>query len=265
MKIVVMGGSGLVGASVAELLAKQGCEVVAASRRTGVDAISGVGLARVLTGADVVVDVLNSPSFDDDVALEFFGASTHHLLAQEEAAGVGHHVALSIVGAERLSGNGYFRAKLAQERQVRAGGVPYTLLRATQFFEFMGAIADAGQVGDEVRLAPARIQPIAARDVAVALSQLACATPENATVELAGPDPYRLDAIVGAFLTAKCDPRTVIADPSALYFGTVLSDETLMAGEVPRFGHTEFDAWLRRWTREHPRAAEGGSLSRKAG
>ncbi len=260
MKIVVMGGSGLVGASVAELLSKQGCEVVAASRRTGVDAISGAGLAQVLSGADVVVDVLNSPAFDDDVALEFFCASTDQLLAQERFAGVGHHVALSIVGAERLSGNGYFRAKLAQERQVRAGCVPYTLLRATQFFEFLGAIADAGRVGDDVRLAPARIQPIAARDVAVALSQLACAKPEDATIELAGPDPYRLDTIVGAFLSASGDERRVIADPNALYFGTALSDETLMAGDVPRFGHTEFDAWLRRWTREHPSAAETAHL-----
>ncbi len=250
MKIVVMGGAGLVGASIVEILGRQGHEVTAASRRTGVDVLSRAGLPEVLQGADVVVDVLNSPSFEDKVALDFFETSTNNLLTAEAEAGVGHHVALSIVGAERLSSNGYFRAKHAQERKVQTSGVAYTLLRATQFFEFLSSIADFNIAGDAVRLAPARIQPIAARDVAVALSQLAQARPENATVELAGPDPFRLDEIVRAYLAATGDGREVISDPAALYFGSALNDETLMTGEIPRFGHTEFDAWLRRVLRE---------------
>ncbi|MES2035927.1 MAG: SDR family oxidoreductase [Pseudomonadota bacterium] len=250
MKIVVMGGAGRLGAGVTEILA-QDHEVVAASRRSGVDVLTGRGLAEVLIGADVVIDVLNSPSFEDAAALAFFETSTRRLLDMEIEAGVGHHVALSIVGAERLIGSGYFRAKLAQERQVMGAGLPYTLLRATQFFEFLGAIVENGAKDGEIRLAPARIQPIAADDVAFALSRLAIAPPRDAIIEVAGPDPWRLDEIVRAFLAATGDPRRVVADPEALYFGTPLNDETLMAGEVPRFGHTEFDAWLRRWVREH--------------
>lgn len=250
MKIVVIGGAGVVGASVVEILANQDHDVVAASRRTGVDVITGAGLREALTGVDVVVDVVNSPSFEDEVALRFFETSTANLLALEAELGVGHHVALSIVGAERLQANGYFRAKLVQERQVQAGAVPYTILRATQFFEFLGAIVRDGAEDDEVRLAPARIQPIAADDVAIALSRLAIAPPRNATVEVAGPDPYRLDAIAGAFMAATGDSRHVVADPEALYFGAALADETLMAGDTPRFGHTEFDRWLARWVRE---------------
>jgi uncharacterized protein YbjT (DUF2867 family) len=252
MKIVVMGGAGLVGASVVAILAEQDHEVVAASRRTGVDVISGAGLADVLAGADVVIDVVNSPSFEDDVAISFFETSTRNLLAQEAAAGVGHHVALSIVGAERLSRNGYFRAKFAQERMVQAAGAPYTLLRATQFFEFLPRIVAEATQGDEVRLAPARIQPIAADDVAIALSRLALVTPQNATEEVAGPDAHRLDEIVARYLAAIGDGRRVVADAEALYFGTVLTDETLMAGAMPRFGATDFDGWLRRWVRNHP-------------
>ena len=255
MKIVVMGGLGRVGSSAVAILADQDHEVVAASRRTGVDVITGTGLREALAGADVVVDVLNAPSFESEVALEFFQTATAHLLAAEADAGVGHHVALSIVGAERLSANGYFRAKLAQERRVQTATTPYTLLRATQFFEFLGAMADAGAQGDEVRLAPARIQPIAADDVAIALSQLALRPPENATMEMAGPDSYRLDEIVRVFMSATGDSRRVVADPEALYFGTTLTDETLMAGSVLRFGYTDFEAWLRRWVREHPPAA----------
>lgn len=266
MKIVVMGGTGRVGGSVVDILGDQDHEVVVASRQTGVDVITGAGLREALTGADVVVDVLNAPSFEDAAALAFFETATDHLLAAEADAGVGHHVAVSIVGAERLSANGYFRAKLAQERRVQAAITPYTLLRATQFFEFLGAMADAGADGDEVRLAPARIQPIAADDVAIALSKLALVTPENATMEMAGPDSYRLDEIVRAYMTATGDPRRVVADPDALYFGTALTDETLMAGSVLRFGYTEFDAWLRRWVREHPpgpgpRVAPAGSAA----
>lgn len=251
MKIVVMGGSGLVGAHLVARLARQGYEVVAASRRTGVDVISGAGLREALSGADLVVDVTNSPSFEDEVAASFFETATRNLLAAEADAGVGHHLALSIVGAERLSANGYFRAKLAQERQIAAGPVPYTLLRATQFFEFLGAIVRASVDGDAIRLAPARIEPIAAQDVAATLANLAGMRPVDSVVEIAGPDPFRLDEIVRRYLAAVGDPRPVITDTQALYFGAVLTDETLMGGNTPRFGPTEFDAWLRRWTRDH--------------
>jgi uncharacterized protein YbjT (DUF2867 family) len=252
MKIVVIGGLGVVGASVVEILAEQDLEVVAASRRTGVDVITGAGLREALTGADVVIDVVNSPSFEDRAALEFFETSTRQLLAMEAEANVGHHVALSIVGAERLSANGYFRAKRAQERQVAASGRPYTIVRATQFFEFLGAIVDASAQGDEIRLAPARVQLVAADDVAIALSKLALAPPQNATIEVAGPDPSRLDEMVAAFMAATGDDRRVVPDGAALYFGSVLSDETLMAGDIVRFGYTEFGSWLRRWMRHHP-------------
>lgn len=251
MKIVVMGGAGRVGASLSEILRNQGHSVTAASRRTGVDVLTGEGLPQALMGADVVVDVLNSPSFDDETALAFFEASTRRLLDLEADAGVKHHVALSIVGAERLVRNGYFRAKLEQEQRVEGAGLPFSILRATQFFEFLDAIVDDAGGADEVRLAPARVQPIAAADVAFALAQIAVSRPTNAIVEVAGPESWRLDEIVRAFLSAKGDPRPVTPDPDALYFGTRLGDETLMAGSVPRFGHTEFDAWLRRWVREH--------------
>lgn len=255
MKIVVIGGAGLVGASVVRILAGRGHQVAAASRRTGVDVITGEGLGEALAGAEAVVDVVNSPSFEDEVALRFFETSTRNLLAAEAAAGVCHHVALSIVGAERLSANGYFRAKLAQERMVQAASLPFTLLRATQFFEFLEAIVRASAEGDQVRLAPARIQPVAASDVAVALAELAVEPPANAIAELAGPDAFRLDEIVRAFLAATGDPRRVVSDPMALYFGTALTDETLMAGANLRFGHTEFDSWLRKWVRTHPAPA----------
>lgn len=261
MKIVVIGGLGLVGESVVEILADQEVEVVAASRRTGVDVITGQGLRTALDGADVVIDVVNSPSFEDALALSFFETATRRLLACEAEAGVRHHVALSIVGAERLHGSGYFRAKLAQERRVASGSVPYTLLRATQFFEFLGAILRDGEEGGAVRLASARIQPIAADDVAIALAKLAMRPPANATIEVAGPDTFRLAELVQAFMAATGDPRPVVADPRAPYFGTVLGEETLMAGETPRFGHTEFERWLRRWRREHPATPARDSYS----
>lgn len=251
MKIVVMGGSGRVGASVVERLKQQGHEVVAASRRTGVDATTGAGLREALAGAAVVVDVLDAPSFEDEVAASFFETATRNLLAMEAETGVGHHVALSIVGAERLHANGYFRAKLGQERQVVAGGIPYTLLRATQFFEFLEVVVRIAADGEEVRLPPALIQPVAAADVAATLANLAVLKPADATVELAGPDLFRLDEIVRGFMSGTGDRRRVVTDPEALYFGTVLTDETLMAGSTPRFGHTEFESWLRRWARDH--------------
>lgn len=247
-----MGGAGQVGARLVAVLASQGCDVVPASRRTGVDVFTGEGLDEALAGAEVVVDVTNSPAFEAEVAEPFFGVSTERLLAAEARAGVGRHIALSIVGAERLHANGYFRAKLSQERQVAESGAPYSIVRATQFFEFLGAIAADAQQQDRVRLAPARIQPIAAADVAAALAGLVFAPPIGDTIEVAGPDPHRLDEIVRSYLAAIEDPRQVVTDPEALYFGTRLTDETLMAGSTPRFGHTEFAPWLRRWVREHP-------------
>jgi uncharacterized protein YbjT (DUF2867 family) len=253
MKIVVIGGAGRVGAGVVALLAGQGHEVTAASRRTGVDVITGAGLREALAGAEVVVDVVNSPSFEDEVALRFFETSTRNLLAVEAETGVSRHVAISIVGAERLSANGYFRAKHLQERMVQAAGFPHTILRSTQFFEFIEAIVRASTVGGQVWLAPARIQPIAAADAAQALAQLAVAPASDAVVEIAGPDSFRLDELVGAFMAATGDTRPVVADPAALYFGTALNDETLMAGENLRFGRTDFDAWLARWVRAHAR------------
>lgn len=253
MRIVVMGGAGRVGSGLVTILSARGAEVVSASRRNGVDAFTGAGLAAALAGADVVVDVMNAPSFEDD-AVGFFETSTRNLLAAEAAAGVRRHVALSIVGAERLCANGYFRAKLAQERQVEAAAIPHTILRATQFFEFLGAVVDASAQGDGVRLAPARVQPIAAEDVSIALSTIAVAETADAIVEVAGPDSYRLDRIVAAFMAATGDRRAVVTDAAAPYFGTVLNDETLMAGSVVRFGHTDFDAWLGRRARQHPPA-----------
>lgn len=251
MKIVVIGGAGLVGSKLVELLASQGHETIVASRRTGVDVITGSGLREALTGAEVVIDVANSPSFEDEVALKFFETSTSRVLAMEAETGVGHHIALSIVGAERLHANGYFRAKLAQERQVEAASVPHTVLRSTQFFEFLGAVVQSSVHGDEIRVAPARVQPIAGHDVAEALATLVSVPPVNEVIEIAGPDPFHLDEIVRSFVSATRDGRQVVSDPQALYFGTALTDETLMAGSIPRFGHTEFDNWLHRWMRDH--------------
>jgi uncharacterized protein YbjT (DUF2867 family) len=225
---------------------------VEASRTFGVDAVTGRGLDRALEGAEVVVDCSNAPELEGEAAVRFFKAAGRNLMAAGRAAGVKHHIALSIVGTDRLKANGYFRAKKLQEDLITASGLPYSILRATQFFEFLDAIADASAHGDEVRIAPARIQRSA--DVAIVLSNLVRAEPLGATVELAGPDSYPLDSIVSAFMAATGDHRRVVTDPAALYFGTVLSDETLMAGGVLRFGYTEFDAWLRRWVREHPPA-----------
>jgi uncharacterized protein YbjT (DUF2867 family) len=244
MKIVVAGGTGVVGSKLVDILRNRGHEVRIASRRSGVDVLTRQGLDEVMVGAEVVVDVLNSPSFDDEPAMKFFETASRNLLEAAAAEEVRHYLALSIVGCERLQANGYFRAKLAQEKLVKAGDVPYSLLRSTQFFEFLGAIVDAGLDDGVVRLAPARVQFIAAADVAAALADIVERAPVNDTVEVAGPDPFRLDELVQRFLAAKRDDRSVVADPSALYFGTPLNDETLISGSNPRFGHTEFDQWL---------------------
>ncbi|CAN5196397.1 SDR family oxidoreductase [soil metagenome] len=245
MKIVVTGGAGDVGSKVVEILERQGHQVTAASRRTGVDVITGEGLEQALVSAEVVIDAVNSPTFDDATAMRFFETSSRNILAAAGAAGAGHYVALSIVGSERLPTSGYFRAKLLQEALIKASSVPFTILRSTQFFEFLDAVVAAADDGEEIRLPPARVQFIAAQDAAAALADIADRAPLNDTVEIAGPDPFRLDELARRYLAARADARRVTADPQALYFGAALTDETLIAGAVPRFGHTEFDSWLR--------------------
>jgi uncharacterized protein YbjT (DUF2867 family) len=246
MKIVVIGGSGLIGTKVVNRLRQQNHEVVAASPATGVNAVTGEGLTEALAGAQVVVDVANSPSFEDKAALEFFQASGRNLLAAEAAAGVKHHVALSVVGTERLLDSGYFRAKLAQENLIKAGGIPHTIVRATQFFEFMGAIAQSGTDGQTVRLSPALNQAIAADDVAEAMADAALAAPVNGMIEIAGPERAPLSEFAKRFLKAKNDPRNVVADPHARYFEVEIDDRTLVPGEGARIGATRFEDWLGR-------------------
>ncbi|WP_165187496.1 SDR family oxidoreductase [Caulobacter soli] len=246
MKIVVAGGTGVVGSKLVDILRRRGHEVRIASRAAGVDVLTRQGLDDVMVGAEAVVDVLNAPSFDDETAMRFFETSSRNILEAAAAEGVRHYLALSIVGCERLQASGYFRAKLAQEKLVQAGGVPYSILRSTQFFEFLDAVVDDSLDGDAVRLAPARVQFIAAEDVAAALADIVERAPANNTIEVAGPDLFRLDDLVRRFLAARRDQRPVVADPAALYFGATLNDETLISGAVPRFGHTEFDLWLRR-------------------
>src|SRR5881409_1733076 len=223
MRIVVIGGTGLIGKKLVNTLRERGHEVVAASPSTGVNTVTGEGLARALAGAQVVVDVANAPSWEDNAVLAFFETSGRNLLAAEAAAGVGHHVALSVVGTDRLLASGYFRAKLAQEELIKASPIPYTIVRATQFFEFAGGIAQAATEGQTVRLPPALMQPIVSDDVAAALADVAAGVPRNGTVELAGPEPIRMDDLVRRFLTAKRDARTVTTDAHARYFGTELN------------------------------------------
>ena len=244
MKIVVIGGTGLIGTKLVKNLRARGHDVLAASPATGVNAITRDGLAEALDGADVVVDVANAPVWEDKAVLEFFDTSGRNLLAAEGAAGVRHHVALSIVGSERLPDNGYFRAKVAQESLIKASGIPYTILRATQFFEFVGGIAQSATVGEEIRLSPALIQPIASEDVAAALADVAVAPPVNGTVEVAGPEAMPLDELVRRFLRGTQDARKVVADVHARYFGGFLSDRSLTPGENPRIGAIRFEDWL---------------------
>jgi uncharacterized protein YbjT (DUF2867 family) len=244
MKIVVIGGSGLIGTNVVNRLRARGHEVVAASPNSGVNTITREGLAEALFGAQVVVDVANSPSFEDGAVLEFFQTSGRNLLAAEAAAGVGHHVALSVVGSERNPDSGYLRAKLAQESLIKASTIPYTILKATQFFEFVGAIVQSSADGDTFRLSPALFQPIAADDVSAALAELAVGAPLNGTVEVAGPEPIPMDAIARQFLAAKGDSRQVIADVKARYFGAELNDRSLRPSGQPRLGSIRFEDWL---------------------
>ncbi len=246
MKIVVIGGTGLIGSKLVEKLRKDGHDPLAASPDTGVNALTGEGLAEALEGAQVVVDVANAPAWDDAAVLDFFQTATRNLLGAETTAGVGHHVALSVVGADRLPDSGYLRAKVAQEKLVKAGPVPYTIVRATQFFEFIGRIADSSTDGDTVRLSPALVQPESADDVASTLADVAVDAPLNDTVELAGPEAIRLDELARRVLEAGGDRRQVTADPHARYFGAELDDRSLTPGDDARIAPTRFEDWLGR-------------------
>ena len=246
MKIVVIGGTGLIGSKLVTKLRAHGHEAVAASPDTGVNTLTGEGLAEVLQDASVVVDVSNSPSFEDAAVLNFFETSTRNLLAAEAKAGVGHHVALSIVGTERLSESGYFRAKIAQEKLIRGSSIPYSIVHATQFFEFVKSIAAAATEGNTVRLAPVLIQPIAAEDVASAVCRISEGSPVNGIVEVAGPQQFRLDELIRRGLRARHDPREVIADPHARYFGAELQERSLVPSDGARLAETRFDDWLSR-------------------
>jgi len=244
MKIVVIGGSGLIGKKLVNDLRRQGHEVVAASPSTGVNAVTGEGLAEALTGAQVVVDVANAPSWEDKAVLKFFETSSRNLLAAEAAAGVRHHVALSVVGTDRLLESGYFRAKMAQENLIKASKIPYTIVQSTQFYEFVGAIAQFSTVGQTVHLPPALAQPIGSDDVAAAMADVAVGPPVNGTIEIAGPDRVPLDKLVGRFLTATHDPREVVTDAHARYFGVAVNDQSLTPGKNARIGPTGFEDWL---------------------
>ncbi|SPA56600.1 SDR family oxidoreductase [Cupriavidus taiwanensis] len=245
MKIVVIGGTGLIGSKVVARLAAQGHEVVAASPQTGVNALTGEGLEQALAGAKVVVDVANSPSFADDAVLHFFETSGRNLAAAEKAAGVTHHVALSVVGTDKLAQSGYFRGKIAQEALIRNAGIPYTIVRSTQFLEFLGGIAESGADGDAIRLSSASIQPIASDDVAEAVADQALADPVNGIVDIAGPQRFALSDLVQRYLEATGDPRKVVVDARARYFGAELDDGTLVPEGPARLGKTSFEAWLR--------------------
>ena len=244
MKIVIIGGTGLIGTKLAGKLGAKGHQVVQAAPSTGVNTITGEGLDKVLSGADIVVDVANSPSFEDAAAMKFFETSGRHLLAAEAAANVRHHVALSIVGTDRLPDCGYFLAKLAQENLIRAAKIPYSILRATQFFEFVGGIVDSGSDGKVARLSPALFQPVASDDVAAALADVTLGAPLNGFIELAGPDRMSLDEFGRRYLAATRDPRKIVADVHARYFGAELNDLSLTPGSNPRLGLVHFEDWL---------------------
>jgi uncharacterized protein YbjT (DUF2867 family) len=244
MKIVVIGGTGLIGSKVVAKLKQKGHEVLAAAPNTGVNTVTGEGLAEALADAAVVVDVSNSPSFEETAAMDFFRTSGKNITAAETAAGVKHHVALSVVGTERLQASGYFRAKLAQEEQIKGSPIPYTLIRATQFFEFIRGIAQGATEGDEVRLSHSLFRPMAAEDVASAVADAALAAPENGTFEIAGPDAFHIDEIVATTLLHDKDRRKVVVDPNALYYGVKLNDQSLVPGAGARLGATKFDWWL---------------------
>jgi uncharacterized protein YbjT (DUF2867 family) len=244
MKIVIIGGSGLIGSKLVNKLREQGHEATAASPNSGVNSLTGEGLSEVLKGASVVVDVTNAPSWEDAAVMKFFETSTRNLLSYEAAAGVGHHVALSVVGTERLLESGYFRAKFAQENLIKASSVPYSIVRATQFYEFLKGISDFSTRGNEVHLPPALIQPMAADDVANEVGRIATGLPVNGTVEIGGPEQFRLDELIRRGLTARKDPRRVVADPQATYYGVAVTERALVPEKNARLGKTRFDEWL---------------------
>ncbi|MEV7074269.1 SDR family oxidoreductase [Streptomyces sp. NPDC091972] len=244
MKVVVIGGTGLIGSKVVSKLNEHGHEAVAAAPNTGVNTLTGEGLAEVLEGAAVVIDVSNSPSFADEAVMEFFRTSTTNLLKAEANAGVTHHVALSVVGTERLQESGYFRAKQAQEELIKASGIPWSIVHATQFFEFMKGIAESATEGDTVKLAPVKIQPVHSDDVAATVGRTAVGAPVNGVVEVAGPDTFQLDELIRKGLAAKNDPRTVVTDVHAPYFGAELQETTLLPGPDAHIGETRFVDWL---------------------
>jgi len=244
MKVVVIGGSGLIGTKLVNKLRQRGHIVVAASPASGVNTITGEGLADAVAGADVVVDVANSPSFEDKAVLEFFVTSGRNLLAAEAVAGVKYHIALSVVGTDRLPDSGYLRAKMAQEELIEASKIPYTIVRSTQFFDFLGGIAQSSTDGKTIRLSPALFQPIASDDVAAALTEVTLGAPVNGIIEIAGPERVGIAELVQRFLSAKHDDRTVVADPYARYFGVELSDQSLVPGGRARIAATRFEDWL---------------------
>ena len=244
MKIVVIGGSGLIGSKLVPKLREHGQEVVAASPKSGVNCLTGEGLADAMKGASVVVDVSNAPSWEDAAVMNFFETATRNLLSYEAAAGVGHHVALSVVGSERLLESGYFRAKIAQENLIKGSSIPYSIVRATQFFEFVKGIADFSTEGNKVRLPHVLFQPMAADDVASAVCQVALGQPINGTVEIGGPERSHLDELVRRGLAASKDPREVIADAHARYYGIEMKERTLVPGDNAKLGKTRFEDWL---------------------
>ena len=245
VKIVVIGGTGLIGSKVVAMLNADGYEAVAASPDTGVNTLTGEGLAEVFKGASVVIDVSNSPSFEDKAVMDFFTKSTGNLLKYEAEAGVKHHIALSVVGAERMSEVGYYRAKIAQEKLIKESSIPYSIVHATQFFEFAKGIADSATDGDTVRLAPIQIQPMAADDVAKAVVRVAERTPINGTVEIGGPEVFTLVEFVRKGLAARNDPRKVVIDPDARFFGAALGRMSLLPGDAARLSSTRFDDWAK--------------------
>jgi uncharacterized protein YbjT (DUF2867 family) len=255
MKIVVIGGTGLIGSRLVDKLRRAGHRPLAASPELGVDTYTGKGLEQALEGAQVVVDVSNAPAWDDAAVLDFFQTTSHNILDVETMAGVDHHVALSVVGADRLTDSGYMRGKLAQEEVIKAAAVPYTIVRASQFFEFIGRIADSSMDGDSVHLPPVLVQPEAADDVAATLAEIALGEPVNGTVEVAGPEQFRLDELARRVLHAKNDPRPVIADAHARYFGAELDDHALVPSGKPRIAPTRFEDWLLQAEGLHPNLA----------
>ena len=258
MKIVVIGGTGLIGSKLVQKLRGRGQEVVAASPTSGVNTLTGEGLADALKGASVVVDVTNSPSWEDAAVLKFFETSTRNLLDYEAAAGVRHHVALSVVGTERLLESGFFRAKLVQENLIKPSSIPYSIIRATQFFEFVEKIADFATEGNKVRLPPVLFQPMAADDVASAIGKIAMGSPVNATVEIGGPEQFRLDELIRRGLAEGKDPREVISDPRARYYGIQVSERALVPNDGARLGETRFENWLHS-TKQVPKTGRQGA------